>query len=248
VSRSGQPTSEPLRIGTWNVHRWTGTDGWRDPLRIVAAIRAMRIDLIALQEVDPPCERAGGIAGWLEERTGCTAIVGPTLTDPRGDYGNVLLSRLPVLAVRRHDLSVAPSAAHEPRGAVDVDIAWGGRSLRVMATHLGLRKRERDLQWSRLRGILEQSRCAVDVLLGDLNEWRPLWPRLGGLRRDYHWAPSRRTFPATCPVLSLDRALLARRWRVVSVRAVRDGGVSEASDHLPLRLTLRSGEQRETSR
>jgi endonuclease/exonuclease/phosphatase family metal-dependent hydrolase len=54
-----------------------------------------------------------------------------------GHYGNALLTRHPILGHRRLDLS---DAGHEPRGALDATIACGGGvSLRVLATHLGLR-------------------------------------------------------------------------------------------------------------
>ena len=62
-------------------------------------------------------------------------IAGPTLV-PRGlEYGNALLTRLPVLSMRRVEISVL---GREPRGVVEADLSVRGRTVRVIATHLGL--------------------------------------------------------------------------------------------------------------
>lgn len=225
-----------LRVATWNVHRWTGSDRRRDPERATGVIQALDVDLIALQEVDPP-EPGTDIAQWLAGRTGMFATAGPTLVDDHGDYGNVLLSRLPLRRVRRHDL--APSrVAWEPRGVLDVDVAWRSRRLRVLCTHLGLRGRERSRQVGMLRDLVDGGPGEADLLLGDMNEWVPFHPRLLRLRRAFRRAPLRRTFPSRAPLFPLDRAFLSPRWLVRSVRAVREHGAPLASDHLPLRLVL----------
>jgi endonuclease/exonuclease/phosphatase family metal-dependent hydrolase len=234
---SAKASGPLLRVATWNIHRWTGVDGRRDPARTAEVIRELKIDLIALQEVDPP-HRGSPITEWLETETGYEAVAGPTLEDANGEYGNVLLTRLPLLAARRHKLSLSLEDRWEPRGAVDVDLRWSAGPLRVIATHLGLRRRERSRQFSLLRSILRQGPRAADLVLGDTNEWTPLRKSLRELAGSYRWAPLRRTFPSRRALLPLDRALLSTRWRICATEVVRRGHARVASDHLPLKLVL----------
>ena len=63
------------------------------------------------------------------------AILGPVRSRGPCEYGNALLTRFPVMAVRRWDLSVG---LHEARGALDVDLRVSGHSMQVVTTHLGL--------------------------------------------------------------------------------------------------------------
>ena len=41
-----------LRIGSWNIHKAVGTDRRRDAERVLAAIAALRADVVALQEAE----------------------------------------------------------------------------------------------------------------------------------------------------------------------------------------------------
>jgi len=163
-------------------------------------------------------------------------IAGPNLTGRRGKFGNALLSRWPVLAVRRIDLSVRH---YEPRGAIDCDFDVNGTLVRVVVSHLGLNAAERRLQVRTLVAALGSAPAAGDadrptVVMGDFNEWRPARSALGGL--DHRFGPSLtpRTFPSRLPLLPLDRFWVSdgglRRLAVYATPLSRI-----TSDHLPLR-------------
>jgi endonuclease/exonuclease/phosphatase family metal-dependent hydrolase len=158
------------------------------------------------------------------------ALHGPTLEDDRGRYGNALLTRLEVREIRRVDLSVP---GFEPRGGLDVELD-AGQPMRVLATHLGLARRERIRQAERLLAVLEGASTLPTLLLGDLNEWLP--SRLGfrRLRRRLRPAPARPTFPARRALLALDRVWLSAECELVSVAGHRSPLARVASDHLPL--------------
>lgn len=220
-----------LRLATYNIHRCVGGDGRLDTGRIAHVISDLAADAVALQEVEMNYAGGGQIAE-LADRTGMAAVPGPTLPSPQGDYGNAVLSRLPVGAVHRLDLSFQ---RREPRGALDVTLEVPHHQLRLVATHLGLRPAERRFQ---VRQLLDHFRGVPAeipiVLAGDLNEWL-LWGRpLRWLKEHFGRGHRSGTFPARWPVLALDRIWVHPAVALVDV-AVHDTTLARrASDHLPL--------------
>src|SRR2546428_13137303 len=67
-------------------------------------------------------------------------VMGETRPHGAGTYGNVVLSRVPVLGAGRCDLS---RGAREPRGCLRVDLDIDGLPLHVFNCHFGLALRER---------------------------------------------------------------------------------------------------------
>jgi len=223
-----------VRLVSWNVHECVGGDGRRDPARVVDVLEELGGDVLALQEIHAGA--AGGLedqADYLAARTGLEPVYGPTLERRGGRYGNLLLSRQPILGIEKHDLSVP---GREPRGALDVALAGPERvRLRIVSTHLGLSARER--RWQTLR-ILELLSRDVEggplVLAGDFNAWWPWSGTLRTLRRHFGRSAAPATFPARFPVLALDRILTRPSDLVVERRVHRSALARAASDHLPL--------------
>jgi endonuclease/exonuclease/phosphatase family metal-dependent hydrolase len=241
-----------LRIvaATYNVHRCVGADRRGDVGRIADVILSMDADVVALQEVETPREPASRCLLRQLRESGYAAIAGPTLVNERHDYGNVLLSRIPVRRIERTDISVP---RREPRGAVAGELALpdargpdGGAgdaaTLFCLATHLGLRAAERRAQISqivrRIDGARGRPGCAGVVLLGDFNEWLPRQRRLKPFDARLERAPWRSTFPSRLPLLALDRIWFSRDLRLESVEAISSAAARKASDHLPLRAVL----------
>ncbi len=227
-------------MATYNIHGCVGTDGRHDPDRTAAVIRELAADVVALQEVDsrPRIGCTSFELVRLAEATGLTPIAGPSIREARGDYGNALLVNRPVLAVRRHDLSVR---RREPRGALDVDLDVDGEAVRVIATHLGLRGGERRVQIARLLELIGEATSDSGrrlVVLGDFNEWFPWSRSFRLLRAALGGAATPSTFPSRRPLLPLDRiwAVPAGAVRRLEVHATPLARL--ASDHLPLRASL----------
>ena len=226
---------QALRVATYNVHGCVGIDGRYDPARVAAVLRELDADVVGLQEVDNhrPLHRGLHQLELLRRETGLMAVPGLNISSKRGEYGNALLTRLPVADVRRLDLSVP---GHEPRGAIDVDLVGPEGRLRTIVTHLGLRPSERGKQ---IAGILEALSPGPEpwpptLLLGDINEWMPS----GGVRvraltgrfaADYRG----RSFPAPCPIFFLDRIFAHPRPEHATFRVHRSRLARLASDHLP---------------
>jgi endonuclease/exonuclease/phosphatase family metal-dependent hydrolase len=237
-----------LVVATYNVHTCVGTDRRYDPARIAAVLCELGADIISLQEV--VAHRDGtnlpDQGSFLAQETGLRAISLPQGADQRSRFGNAILTRLPVLAVRYIDLSID---GYAPRGALDVDLDAGRHRLRVVATHFGLRGGERRAQAQRLLGALTGSdggnggipavgAATAILMMGDLNEWRG---RRGGIRaldRELGHAPAPRTFPSWCPILPLDRIYAAPPALLRDFDVHRSPLARLASDHLPLRARL----------
>jgi len=227
-----------LVLATYNVHRCVGLDGRRDPERVLAVLDELDADVVALQELEWHPEDALHVLDRFARRLGCRGLAGPTLLARKGHYGNALLTRLAVREQRLIDLSVP---GREPRGAIDVTLDGPAAPVRVLATHLGLRGRERRLQIARLLAPPDSPEPGAEtaaVLLGDINDWCPwgrcrrtLRARFGRLR-----APA--TYPARWPLLALDRICATPGGALREVAAHRSPLAREASDHLPLRAVL----------
>jgi endonuclease/exonuclease/phosphatase family metal-dependent hydrolase len=232
-----------LRVATYNIHRARGLDGQERVDRIVDVLSALDADVVALQEVFQH-------QAWaLAEATRTTVVFGPTRRLSQGLYGNVCLSRLPMVGHERYNLTCRP---FEPRGCLRADVDIGGEEpVHVLNVHLGLGYRERIRQVRLLSHLLGQgSLRGPRVLLGDFNEW--FNGHASRLLRDEYGHPNGRrrrlaTHPSPLPVFPLDRIYHDPRLRVVRVGVHRSRPARVASDHLPTYADLVVVPGRETA-
>src|SRR5438477_524293 len=112
-----------LKIATYNIHKCIGMDRRRSVERIARVLREIDADVVALQEVvsraEPGHERDHDHdqARALARRLGMTLVMGPAVTRTWGVYGNVVLTRLPVLRHENFDISCH---RREPRACMRV--------------------------------------------------------------------------------------------------------------------------------
>jgi endonuclease/exonuclease/phosphatase family metal-dependent hydrolase len=226
---SQQLGDDCLRVASYNVHACRGSDGKKDAARIAAVIQETGCDTVGLQESD---YRLDFIAG----RTGMQAIPGLTLLRHDGPYGNALLTRRKVLAVRRLGFTYS---GREPRNALDVDLEVGGETVRVIVTHLGLWPAERRFQVRKILELLRQTPiCERVLVLGDINEWLPLGRPLRWLNGLFGHSIVERTFPSRWPILALDRVWVRPRHSLLALKAHRTPLAQLASDHLPVKALV----------
>ena len=234
-----------VRIATYNIHRCRGMDRRTVPSRIAEVLREINADVIALQEV---IGAGPGGAGQAEE-IGAALGMGWVMTAVRHLrnhlFGNVVMSRFPIVHHGHYDLSWRTC---EPRACQRADLDLGeGRMLHVYNVHLGTAVLERRYQAPRLASFVHDHRITgPKIILGDFNEWmRGLATKtLSSLfdSVDIHAHLSRRrTYPGIFPVLHLDHIYFEGQVEVRGVELPRTRKALMASDHLPLVANVRLG-------
>ena len=232
-----------FRIATYNTHKARGLDLRIVPERIVEVVLELKADIVCLQEV---INAPGGQANLNQaaeiERAlpGFHSAFGINRLYRGGTYGNLTLSRFPIVSRRNHDLS---RRRREPRGVLQAEIEFApGRLVHLFNVHLGTGHMERRFQARKLLNaeVLSQpDRRGPRLVLGDFNEWtHGLTTRM--LRSQFQTLhPPRagrfpRTFPGLLPLLSLDHCYYEPPLRLVDTKLWRSRKAIFASDHLPL--------------
>jgi endonuclease/exonuclease/phosphatase family metal-dependent hydrolase len=232
---------------TWNIHRARGRDGLVDAVRtqrvLMGEVLSPVPDILALQEADEETPPHAGLLdiARIEAETGLRHVHDDgSRWGPRshGFLGSVLFLR-PQIQVMRRQVVDLPGHCH--RGAVIVDAQRAGKAFRLVTTHLSLSQLLRVAQMRVIGQVLFRLPKMQTILLGDLNEWRPwggfaLSAALVGRRFS---GPVRATFPASRPLLPLDRVLSDVPGAVTGPRVLDGPGIRAASDHRPLRAAVR---------
>ena len=172
---------------------------------------------------------------WPEFAYGRNAVY------PHGHHGNAVLSKFPIVAYENHDVSVD---GHETRGLLHCMLRLPGRplDLHAICVHLGLRESHRRHQLALLcRGDPRRMfpPAAPLIVAGDFNDWRGRAHRMleasAGLREVFVHSNGRsaKTFPASFPLLPLDR-IYVRNARVHAPLPLPRRPWSRLSDHAPL--------------
>lgn len=238
ASRSSSADVRRVSIGSYNIHKCVGLDRRRSPSRIAQVLKELDCDIYALQEVDNEEgeEEDSMQLEYLSRALEMAAVPGLRIVRHSGQYGNALLTRLPIASVHRHDLSYW---RFEPRGALDVQLDLGDHKLRVIATHLGLSRVERRSQWRYLLKAVAAAPAEMPtVVLGDMNEWF----RFSATLRDAHrilgepLAPV--AFPSFAPFLALTRIWVRPVGAMASIEVHRTPLSRRASDHLPVKAVI----------
>ena len=168
-----------MKLITWNVQWCRGVDQKVDPARVIAdAKRIADFDVLCLQEIadNYPDPLLGGSEG--EDQFALLAALLPTYTaipgvavDQLGEggkrrrFGNMILSRLPVLQAYRHLLPYPADydKPSMPRIAVEAVVRAGFGDVRVITTHLEYYSRaQRSAQVEALRSIYAEGHGYAD--------------------------------------------------------------------------------------
>lgn len=271
-------------ILTWNIQCGLGCDGRFDLARIARVAQALGdSDVLCFQEVARHDPQFAGGADQVAELQALFpqhhAFFGAALDragagPQRRQFGNVLLSRLPVLQVFHHLLPHPAEAGvkHMQRQAIEAVVATPGGALRVVTTHLEYYSAaHRAVQIERLRALQAEvadnaarpakaaaspydpvPRPAALVLCGDLN-FQPDDPAYAALFAPPladAWPQLRGTEPHPPSTGLHDRRQWPMGGHCRDYFAVSADGAprlvdlaidiaTDASDHQPLRLTLR---------
>ena len=247
-----------VRLVTFNVHHGVGDDGRHDLPRLARVLADADADVICLQEVDRHFgDRSEHVdqALLLASALDMELAFSPSIDEPgrdgraeRRQYGNALLSRLPLLTSEVHRLP----GGGEPRSALGGLVRLDGGGLWVTTTHLSSRSaQDRAVQAAAVADLVTAP-AAPGVLVGDLNAGADA-PELAVLRERCAdaWALAAErsdqsgrfslhagqglTHPARRPRVRIDQVWVTGGVGVRDAR-VLDG--SATSDHHPLLVDL----------
>ena len=226
-----------LTFASYNIHKAVGLDGRRDPERIIAVLRELHADVIALQEVDRRFgERESVLPRALLDESPWHAVPVARRARSLGWHGNALLVRKDIAIGDAHPVDL-PTL--EPRGAIRADLQVEGRPLRVLGMHLdlsGLRRREQ------IRAVLRHcDSCDEDhptVMMGDFNQWGRSTGALREFAEGWHAPATGNSFPSRRPIAQLDRIVHTSEWTCHHAGVHHSALAAVASDHLPVRAIL----------
>jgi endonuclease/exonuclease/phosphatase family metal-dependent hydrolase len=232
---------DTFRIATYNIHKCKGLDWRTSPERIADVLREVDADIVALQEVVSIENNTAreNQARFIAEILGFNYHLGENRKHAGGGYGNVVLSRFPILEHKNFDITVS---GREARGCQHVDVKVNGHNLlHVYNIHLGTAFFERRKQIKRLLDdeILNRRHLAPRVMLGDFNEWtngltsKLLKAHFRSTDLREHLA-RRHTYPGIFPFLHLDHIYYDNHLKIENAFTHRSRLALIASDHLPL--------------
>jgi endonuclease/exonuclease/phosphatase family metal-dependent hydrolase len=246
------PTTRTVRLVTFNTHHAVGRDGRHDLPRLATVLAAAGADVVCLQEVDRHFgSRSEGVdqATLLARGLDMHLAWGPAIDEPpvkadeRRQYGNALLTRLPI---RSSDVVPLPGDG-EPRSALRTTLGLDGGLLEITTTHLSTRSAAERAAQAAVLAALPSA-----VLVGDFNA-EPDAPELAVLRERFRdaWALARartdragwrfwqhdegHTHPAGHPRTRIDQVWVTGGIDVTAASVLDAEG---ASDHLPLVVDL----------
>ena len=235
---TGSP--DTLRVVTYNIHKCRGLDQRVRPRRIAEVLRELDADIVALQEVvgfgSPVYEDQ---TRHVAEALGYHPAFGENRRHNGAAYGNLVLSRFPIVHSRNYDIT---ARGREPRGVLRADVRLpDGRVLHLFNAHLGTAYRERCEQARHLTSLRILSNSELSgprIALGDFNEWIP-GDATRSLSAHFGWArPSRpahrRSYPCVLPLLRLDHIYFDETLKLHRLALHRSRRALVASDHLPV--------------
>lgn len=236
-----------LRVVTYNIHSCIDRSGRASPDSIMAVIKLLGPDVVALQEVDVgiPRTRHQNQPRLLAEQLGMDYAFYPTVAHPEGQYGLALLSRFENFKVGGGYLPPLPLGRFEKRGVIHMMLDLPTGRVHIFNTHLSLFTLERRLQMRYLMGHRWLGRLDAGdpiVFCADLNAgprsgvYRRLARRLTDVQR--LCPPPRATFSSRRPLFRIDHIFVSEHCKSASVDVPRNKSVREASDHLPLLADL----------
>jgi len=250
-----------IKLATYNIQYGVGQDGRYDLTRAVAELRDQ--DVICLQEVTTnwaACNRdrqpemlaqalnlyAVYAPAWEtdDSRRGADGVI----TNARRGFGNMVLSRWPIIYSRPHSLarphSEIPAEFHPavdfPRTALEVVIDFDGTALRIFSIHL-----------SHLPGAQQQAAIeALKQLAFSLPQEGPLWeddkrlatwsedkpapciPRSSLLLGDFNFEPDSEQYAAMPEPLAGQTLGLIDAWVASDDTDTKDYSCVEEGGHL----------------
>lgn len=233
---SHQGQADELRILHWNIHSWRDDAGTSNLESVVSLVQVTDPQVVSLVEVDQSWGHPSALDD-VANRCGYASIFVPSFefgqNSPTGGFGNALLSKLPILAVRQRQLVWPPrlydgSESSEQRSVVFVKVQTATGPVWIGSTHLP--RSEADTRVAAAQRLIEitQELKGPWLLVGDFNmpaaAWLDTYPFLAA-----YPTPREPTYPTQEPVEAIDYCVALHELPVQAEVLVEAG-----SDHLPV--------------
>lgn len=224
---------ESISLITYNIHHGTNADEKPSLGEIAALLSNLNPDIIALQEVDKNLARSGRQhqASILAQQLNMNFVFAGALQYPNGEYGNALLSRLPIISYKKHLL---PDPA-ENRCLMEVMVQSPNGPLGIFNVHMSLDTASRQKHLADfILPRLEASPYPL-ILMGDFNstsdqkDIKLLTARLTDTF-NFNEGIITNSFPSSQPVKRIDYIFTDKHFQIQNYFIVD----SQASDHLPV--------------
>ena len=230
-----------FKILSYNIHRGRHYFTRKDVVRkVIDIMRSAEADVICLQEVWRDSKETLHQLEALCRDDWKFQAFSPACIFPNGAQGNLILSRWDILDWTEADLSI-PGAQTRSLVHATLRVPGQDRRVSVICLHLGLLRREREVQLDKLTKYLGDQVPSKEplVVAGDFNDWREEATDLlaGRLNLEEAYFKIRghhaRTYPALFPILRLDR-IYFKNCGLGEASLLRNRFYVEPSDHVPL--------------
>jgi endonuclease/exonuclease/phosphatase family metal-dependent hydrolase len=236
-----------LTLATYNIHKGMSAFGRRFMLHeLKHALNGLNPDLVFLQEV----QGSGRMLTYrsqyefLSQDLPHTTAYGLNASRHNKHHGNAIMSLHPIITWQNQDISLN---RFEKRGLLhcQVQLPEVKDPLHTICVHLNLLARDRRKQ---IHSLIEFIQLHVPthtplIIAGDFNDWRNeisavLFQQLG-LHEVFELIKGKpaRSFPATLPVLPLDRVYM-RGFIAHEAQVLTGAPWNRLSDHAPLAVKL----------
>jgi len=227
-----------LRIMTYNIYSGKNLAKELNVEFAASVIRSVQPAFVTLNEVRSHTADVGPIdqSNEIGRLTGYYPVFGKAIDVLGGDYGNALLTRLPLL---EHEVIHIPDpekkeggSHYEHRVVLRCVLDAGEKKLTVLCTHFGLNSDEQKNAVEVVLTLAAKESNPV-LLMGDLNltpDAPELQPLYGVFRDTCALDPAILTFPSDVPRIKIDYIFHTEDIKAESVACID----TQNSDHRPL--------------
>lgn len=238
-----------IKILSFNIHKGFNWNGQKFTLiELKKFLETENPDVVFLQEIVGENHKFREKVGnypienqleFLADKVWPHFSYGKNAIYDHGHHGNAILSRFPLVFMRRQNLSLHRL---EQRGLLHGIIHLDNLPIHLLCTHLNLFHFHRTKQYKMISDYIKNEVGESRIILGgDFNDWNRKASRTFEVENDLSevfkkkYGQYAKTFPVQFPILTLDR-LYVKNLECTNVKIYHDQKL--ISDHLPISAEL----------